>query len=447
MTRQRMTIILFLLVLLTSPVSITASFSSLDSSAGASIDLEAQTFILYVEPNFSVGKLDVSLALSLRFLYTKEPFSLAFDPSNWLPPPREENTNNLTYILTTAEHYTSFVRYVVWGNQADPFYFRWGKLNGVFMGDGLILNFFYDTSVYFNETRPGINTLLSYQNSDNMNISLHVVTDNVFYPSLFASRIGIRPAGNAGKQGKLVVGASFAQDTGYRKEKNDAAQPMPESRVKPEMWMTAFDIGYTVIDHKFFSWELFTDVAIQASWHNMETSTTAFRLGFGGNLLTFLQYNMAATFPLSGEKFIPAYFKTGFHDLEERRTLNLGDLFLEARIGLSAFDGGIYLGASATSFLVNELWVDQTFEATVRMDFDLLKLIGLELTFSKTSESMFTTPLPDFSSPENAKISGAAFVKMGALAFDIGMTLPFNEKEWSINKNSVLVDVAVHLAL
>lgn len=459
MSRKRIPVILFLLALSISPVLAATPSSPLDGSAGASIDAEASTLSLYVEPNISLGKLHISLAVSLHFFYTKEPFSLTFDPSNWTPPTREENINDLAYALALAEHYSSFVRYIVWGRQEDPFYFRWGKLNGVTMGDGLILNSYYDTSVYFNETRPGLNLLLSYRNSDHMDISLQMVTDNVFSPSLLAARIGIRPSGAAGtKQGRLEVGLSMARDTGKRPEKitsdfsdgNSDGNFVQVSDI--DMRMGALDIGLTLIDHKLFSWIFFTDVAFQTSWKNQnEPSVTAFRLGFGGEFLTFLQYNMAATFPLSGEKFIPAYFKTGFLSLQERRALKIQDLFLEARVGLIGFDGGIYLGAAATSFLVNDLWVDQTFEATVRMDFDLLKVIGLEATFSKTteegSEAMYTTPLPDLTSPKNAKITGTALLKMGALAFDIGVTLPFNEKEWTINKDSVLVDVSVRLAL
>ena len=89
--------------------------------------------------------------------------------------------------------YSSFIRYIQWGDRYAPIYIRYGKLTGITLGDGALVNGFFDQDVGTHSTRPGLNVTLDGMLVRVPNAGFEYVTNDLFNPTLLAWRVYARP--------------------------------------------------------------------------------------------------------------------------------------------------------------------------------------------------------------------------------------------------------------
>ncbi|MGM0576820.1 MAG: hypothetical protein ACQEXJ_13935 [Myxococcota bacterium] len=97
-----------------------------------------------------------------------------------------------------------------WGHVGDPYYVRYGELNGVTVGHGTLINRYYNT-VDIDRYQGGVYSFL-----DPGLVGGEVMIDNLFDPEVMAARPFVRPLDAFGALPfalqKLKLGATFAVD-------------------------------------------------------------------------------------------------------------------------------------------------------------------------------------------------------------------------------------------
>ena len=86
------------------------------------------------------------------------------DFSNYQVPEKGSMSKG-EYHRTVAEQYAGFIYSMHYGERYDSFYFRYGKLENITLGDGALLSSYYDYSVGYLESRPGTDRIRLYIDS------------------------------------------------------------------------------------------------------------------------------------------------------------------------------------------------------------------------------------------------------------------------------------------
>lgn len=127
--------------------------------------------------------------LLLKGTYQLDPFKLSLDFSNYIAPERDEGESVGSYTLRLVRQYSAFIKTMHYGNRYDFFYFRYGKLDNISLGDGALLSSYFDNSVGYLESKPGLNVKIGPLG----HIGFEMVTDNIFEPTMIASRSYLMP--------------------------------------------------------------------------------------------------------------------------------------------------------------------------------------------------------------------------------------------------------------
>ena len=124
-----------------------------------SVTIDDQTWAkVVVQPTFKVGKLKMGLYLPL--IYQQD----MFDPSKWYKPAGNnewsfgtDQAGALNIVADVASDLFLKIKYVEWGNQRDPFFFKLGNLNDITVGHGLIMRNFANDADFPAVRRIGVN--------------------------------------------------------------------------------------------------------------------------------------------------------------------------------------------------------------------------------------------------------------------------------------------------
>ena len=126
-------------------------------------------------PDLSIGKL--GLGLSLTFNFNSEGLRL----EDW----QEEGEFSL------GKSVSRVVRYVSWAKLGDPFYFRVGELNNVYVANGLIMDGYRNLSS--DEIRSDVRRLGVDVAADIGIIGAHLMVNNALEPEVFALNPFVKP--------------------------------------------------------------------------------------------------------------------------------------------------------------------------------------------------------------------------------------------------------------
>ena len=110
-----------------------------------------------------------------------------------------------------------------WGERYESHYARYGKLMGITLGDGALVNGFFDQGVDLRSSRPGFEVMVDLSPYTPAAGGVHFVTNDLFDPTLVAWRFFVRPLSNVPKAidlSKLEIGLSWA----YSPPKSDETQ-------------------------------------------------------------------------------------------------------------------------------------------------------------------------------------------------------------------------------
>jgi hypothetical protein len=171
------------------------------------ITLEGKTYSKAVlQPEFELGKL--RMALYLPIIYTND----LFDPNDWYKPAGNDNewsfgtdqdwqNEPLASTQDVLQDLFLKIRYIQWGEQRDPFYFKFGNLNNMTIGHGTLMED-YANDIDF----PAVRQLGLNFGIDGGGIGMEGVVNDAADPEVFGARFYVRPIG------KLAFGASSIID-------------------------------------------------------------------------------------------------------------------------------------------------------------------------------------------------------------------------------------------
>ena len=276
-----------------------------------------------IQPTFNLGKLKLSLYLPI--VYQTD----LFDPNDWYQP---EGNNEWSFgsdqsdIEDIALDFLSDlflkIRYIEWGKQRDPFFFKVGNINSVTLGHGILMQDFANDMDFPAIRRIGLNLGI-----DNGKRGFETVVNDLTDPEIFGSRLYFRPFG------PLALGISSVVDIDPDKASSDVT--VPDDSI---ILTAAADLDFPLMENDILSFIFFADIAAMIPYMNgafqeemiFDSATSSFRnygwnAGLFGNIL-FIDYRLEYRY-FDGV-FRPSFFNSSYERLRGKYIEDINDYLL-----------------------------------------------------------------------------------------------------------------------
>jgi len=167
----------------------TALHDILGMEIGA-LNISGTTYqMVTLEPTFKIGSFKA--ALYLPVIYTGD----MFNPSDWYHPLGNNEwsfgTDKSGTIPIVEDFLTDLllkIKYIEWGNQRDPFFFKVGNLEDITIGHGLIMRDFANDADFPTVRRVGVNLGLDFGG-----FGFEAMVNDAALPDIFGGRLYFRP--------------------------------------------------------------------------------------------------------------------------------------------------------------------------------------------------------------------------------------------------------------
>ncbi len=279
------------------------------------VTMEGQTWSkAVIQPTFNLGKLKLSLYLPV--IYATD----LFDPNDWYHPEGNNewsfgtdkkfaSSNKVDEWTARAQDFISDlflkIRYVEWGKQRDPFFFKIGNLNDMTLGHGLIMKNFANDADFPSIRRVGLNLGI-----DGGKVGFETVVNDLADPEIFGGRFYFRPFW------KLALGVSSVVDI------NPEGNKIAWTKSGTKFLSAGADMDLPIFENDALSFILFSDIAGMVPYSNgavqsaaiYDKATKTFRnygwnAGVFGNIL-FINYSLEYRY-FDGI-FRPAFFNSNY---------------------------------------------------------------------------------------------------------------------------------------
>jgi hypothetical protein len=213
-----------------------------------------------IQPTFSIGEL--KMALYLPIIYNGD----MFNPNDYYKPEGNDEWNfggllrpplvSTNYWLVAGDFAQDLllkIKYMEWGQQRDPFFFKVGNLNDVTIGHGLIMRDFANDADFPAVRRVGVNLGLDFTG-----FGFEAMVNDAAAPSIFGGRLYIRPISGF----KAALGFSGLVDWNPGKDWAGGAAKVGD----PLFINTGLDLDIPFVESDFFSLVAFADGAVMMPW-------------------------------------------------------------------------------------------------------------------------------------------------------------------------------------
>ena len=265
--------------------------------------IEEQTWAkAIIQPKFALGKLKV--ALYLPIIYKED----MLDPSDWYRPEGNDEWSFGTdqdgwdqIALDALNDLFLKIRYIEWGDNRDPFFFKFGNLADFTIGHGSIMRNYANDSNFPTERKIGLNLGVNKEKG-----GLELMVNDAADPEIFGFRAHTRPFAPGFKLG---FGLTALADINPER----AADGYGDAR----FFNFGLDLDQPIIEREALSVILFADLAsmvpyfassgfdVNAVWYDGKPKNWGVDAGVLGNLL-FLDYRLE--FMYSDGIFRPRFF-------------------------------------------------------------------------------------------------------------------------------------------
>ena len=219
-----------------------------------------------VEPTFQIGKLKA--ALYLPIIYHDD----MFNSSDYYRPAGNREWSFGSDQHTTIAAVQDFavdlllkIKYIEWGQQRDPIYFKVGNLNDITIGHGLIMRDFANDADFPSVRRIGVNVGLDFGG-----FGFEAMVNDLTDPEVFGGRTYIRPIPGF----NLALGFSTILDINPARDFLDvttgAVGPVPAG--SPIFINPGVDLDLPFIEGDAFSLVAFADGALMLPYFRSSPS-------------------------------------------------------------------------------------------------------------------------------------------------------------------------------
>jgi hypothetical protein len=390
------------------------------------------TFSLSLTPDLTIGNLAFQLDLKIKGTAEFDPFDVDFDFSDWELPERGDDQDLLSYMETLAEQYSSFLRYAQWGQRYDKLYLRYGKLSGITLGDGAIVNGFYDTSVSVNTARPGLDIMVDGSLLDLDFTGFEFLMTDIFDPTLLAWRIYTRPLDtkrNENWLSEIEIGVSYASNptADYDDYSDD-----PDDTAILGRTIVALDAGVPFYSTETLKLSFFTDLLLQSPDEIVYQPGIATRYGIWGHWKSLYIFNTSITVPHFGTYYAD-YFDSDFEDKTneelEDSIVDVGTTRLDTQVAINLASKGAYLSARVRSDYLEGTFSNYSFLGIAKIDKTLFNIDSLDLQYEKlyptdTGEGFFE----GLGTLKNVEIGVTTVINFTPYSFDVSLSMVFDEE-------------------
>lgn len=421
--------------------SITAVTSSGGSGSGQ--------FNFSFTPGFSHDKFSMTFNLLLKGTYQLDPFKLSLDFSNYIAPERDEGESVGSYTLRLVRQYSAFIKTMHYGNRYDFFYFRYGKLDNISLGDGALLSSYFDNSVGYLESKPGLNVKIGPLG----HIGFEMVTDNIFKPTMIASRSYLMPfATNNPATEKRINRMEWAYSFVF--DPRSSGEVEEDDYSYRSLFLGSIEIAQPLFSGERGQTTLFVDFLSQGEKDNLLGGGEALRAGIWGRTESLFLFNFSATTPLCGV-YYNDYFTTGYNDensneysesLGKLYPLTIGSIRLDGTFGLNVDSEQIYAGIRLRTNLSGAGFSGQRVLATVRIDKLFMNFISLDVNYEKIypTQGDVESFFPGLFTLNNVYIYGTVQIRFRGVQFFVTGTAKFDEQadvtyQWDMAMSVVLL--------
>lgn len=421
-------------MLASSPLFADMSLGNLN--AGATSKGE---FSFSLTPSLTFDKFSIMFNILVKGTYTTNPLNLTFDFSNYLVPARDKDDTDWKYAKRILQQYSSFIKMMHYGDRYDTFYFRYGKLENMTLGDGALLSSYTDRSISYLSSRPGLNLKLGPLG----HFGLEFITDDLFLPSMSGGRFYILPfAADKGATEKrinrLEMAFSYLFDPRELNEIKDG-----DSSYKAT-FQSCFELSQPMFNGKNGQMTLFADFLAQGPKDDLLGGANAFRFGLWGRTKKWFTFNFSILAPMKGP-FHYDYFTTGYNETSSNEygashEVNVGQAHLDGTLGFNIDSYQLYTGIRIRSDFDAKGFSSQRILATIRIDKFLFDFLTLDFSYEKTYSTTNTESFfPGLVTLKNVYITGDAQVKIRGILFILSGTARFDD--------TAKVDYSMNLAM
>jgi hypothetical protein len=279
------------------------------------VTLEGETWAkAVIQPRFKIGKLKAGLYLPI--IYHND----MFDPDDWYRPLANGERNDEWSFGSDQSGWDNVavdlvsdiflkIRYIEWGEQRDPFFFKFGNWGDLTMGHGSIMRHYANDLDFPAERKLGLNLGMSREKG-----GLEAMISDAADPQIF----GIRPYWKPGG-GKFALGFTALTDLNPEQVSYGGAALLG----KPVFLNGGLDMEFPIVEGKSLSVVPYVDAAIMlpffrepvgtvdsgfaldAVWNNGGPHNYGAMAGLLGNI-SFIDYRLE--FRYSDGIFQPAFY-------------------------------------------------------------------------------------------------------------------------------------------
>jgi len=225
-----------------------------------------------MQPQFTLGPLKMGLYLPI--IYSGD----MFNPADWYKPagnnewsfgtdPQYQNDTWGMVIDITSDLLLK-IKYLEWGNQRDPFFFKLGNLNDITIGHGLIMRNFANDADFPAVRRVGVNIGLDFKSA-----GIEAMVNDAAAPDIFGGRVYLRPFGGF----RAALGVSALLDWSPARDFNGGAAAAGD----PIFINPGVDLDLPFVESDFFSLVAFADgAAMLPFFRSAPTAVSGISEGF-----------------------------------------------------------------------------------------------------------------------------------------------------------------------
>ena len=236
-----------------------------------SVTIEEQTYAkAIIQPRFAFGKW--KMALYLPVIYK----SNMLDPQDWYSPRGNDNewsfgADQHDWVDVGKDFVADLflkIRYLQYGEQRDPFFFKLGNLNNITIGHGTIMRNYANDSDFPAVREVGLNLGV-----DREKFGFEAMVNDAAAAQIFGGRFYYRPLAPGFP---LALGLTALTDIDPDKE---------EAYGRPILLNAGLDVDFPLIETERLKMILFTDVGAMAPYFREEVPAYAISSGFASEAI------------------------------------------------------------------------------------------------------------------------------------------------------------------